>query len=77
MKSDYRPIGGRYKSPDFASSAPVPREIHIGETWILNQARQFVRPVAGSKGIMVSMENVETIEFFDWSTVEANYGKDD
>jgi len=26
---------------------------------------------------MVSMENVETIEFFDWSTVEANYGKDD
>lgn len=32
MKSDYRPIGGRYKSPGFASSAPVPREIHIGET---------------------------------------------
>lgn len=67
-------IGGLFGAESFASSFPH-RDIYLEETWILDDTGGFEQPVAQSNGLLVSMDDCETIEFFAWDDQGA--GDDD
>jgi hypothetical protein len=59
-------LGGLFGPESFASSYPH-RDLYVQETWHLDENGQFLSPVPQSKGVLVSMADCETLEFFAWS----------
>jgi len=68
---DGRKLGGRHIPPGFASHYPAEEQLHVGETWILDQETgAFLERVKGSKGFIIDKKDLLSIEFVEWSTVE-------
>ena len=59
-------LGGLLGPKSFASSHPN-RDLYIQEAWRLDANGQFVAPVPQSRGVLVSMDDCESLEFFAWS----------
>jgi len=69
---DGRKIGGRF-SGGFASSYPADEQLHIGQTWTLDQTSgAFQQQVKGTLGFIINMKDVLTTEFFEWENIESN-----
>jgi hypothetical protein len=62
--TDGRRIGGRYDIGSFASSYPSEEQIYLIETWELDEAGRFIKPVERSKGILILGREISTVEFF-------------
>lgn len=57
-------IGGRYDTRSFASSYPAEEQIYLEELWILGPNNEFTKPLERSKGMIISKDNILTLEFF-------------
>lgn len=56
-------IGGKYGRDSFASSYPADEQIYLQEVWEIDENGQFLEPIEDSKGVIVSAEDIELIEF--------------
>ena len=59
-------IGGLIGANSFASSFPHRRDLYVEQTWKLNEDGGFEAAVPQSRGVIVSMDDCETLEFFAW-----------
>lgn len=67
---DGRRIGGTWSGDAFASSYPIPRDLFLSEVWSVDQETgEFIAPVAGTKGLFLSGDDIEMLEFFDLDLV--------
>ena len=67
---DGRKLGGRYRASSFASHYPADEQLHVGETWIVDQQTgAFLAPVAGSKGFIVDKKDLLSVEFIEWNAM--------
>lgn len=57
-------IYGKYSNKSFASSDPEERDLYIEQTYSVTDDLQWVEDKK-SKGILISKEEIETIEFFE------------
>ena len=62
---DGRRIGGRYDTGSFASSYPADEQIYLEEVWRLNRKGRFMEKVPSSRGLIISRQDYEAIEFFE------------
>lgn len=60
-----RRIGGRYAKYSEASSYPAPEQLYVKEVWKLDENGAFIERVDRTGGLLISMEHVEAIEFFE------------
>ena len=58
-------IGGRYDTQSFASSYPAEEQIYLEELWKLGSNNEFDKPIERSKGMVISEDNILTMEFFE------------
>ena len=58
-------IAGKYSYKSFTSSAPHDEQIYLEETWVLDEEDAFLMPRKGTRGILITSKEIETIEFFD------------
>jgi hypothetical protein len=63
---DCRRIGGKYGTASFASSYPSGESLYMEELWELDKKGRFVKPVHGSKGMVIFGKEVVGVEFFEW-----------
>ena len=69
---DGRRIAGRLADPSYVSTYPAAEQILLGEIWRVDQnSCTFVERIRGSWGILIDKADCETIEFIQWSEVEA------
>lgn len=61
---DRRKIGGKYGLNSSASAYPRPKEIYIEDVWKLDKDYKFIESIKRNKGILISEDNIMTIEFF-------------
>ena len=59
-----RKIGGRYDTNSFSSSYPSEEQIYLEELWKLDENGIFIESIERSKGIIVSSNDILSIEFF-------------
>lgn len=59
-----RKICGKYGMNSFSSTYPNPKEIYLEEVWELNQNNGFGRKVEQTEGILITENEISTIEFF-------------
>lgn len=62
--SDGRRIGGRYARGSQASSYPADEQIYVKEVWRLDEDGRFLEPIERTGGIILSMKDVQAVEFF-------------
>ncbi len=62
---DGRKIGGKYGLNSMASAAPKPKEIFIEDVWKLDKTYKFIESIKRNKGVLITEENILTIEFFN------------
>jgi hypothetical protein len=60
---DGKRVGGVYNTDSFASSFPHAEQIYLEECWEVSD-RAFLKPIDRSKGIIISNENIRSIEFY-------------
>jgi hypothetical protein len=58
-----RKIGGKYSIGSYASTFPNPKEIYLKEVWKLNERNGFVKIKNNSEGIIITENEISTIEF--------------
>jgi len=63
---DGRRIGGLYGAESFASSYPSNEQIYLEKVWYLDEKGKFIEPVERSEGIILSKEDFEAIEYFQY-----------
>jgi hypothetical protein len=69
--SDGRRVGGRFVDPGYASSAPAPEQLMVGEAWLIDEnTGRFAKPVAGSFGLLIDKSDAAVVEFIEWHEVE-------
>jgi hypothetical protein len=68
---DGRRVASRLLDPAYASTYPADEQILLGEMWKLDEDGRLVAPFAGSYGMLVDKADIETVEFIEWSSVEA------
>lgn len=61
-------VAGVFSDPGFASLWPYDRDLLLGQTWELTDGKP-TRLIAGSIGLYVDSESIETIEVFDYAAV--------
>jgi hypothetical protein len=61
---DKRRIGGKFDTDSFASSYPAKEQIYLQEVWELGEKGNFVKPIEGSKGIVILGDEIVAVEFF-------------
>jgi len=59
-----RKIGGKYGLRSFSSTYPNPKEIYLEEVWKLNKKGGFKKKVKQSEGILITDNEIQTIDFF-------------
>jgi len=58
-------VGGKYGLNSFSSTYPNPKEIYLEEVWNLNENNNgFANKVAQTEGILITENEISTIEFF-------------
>lgn len=55
-------VGGLYGPGSFASSYPEEQDIFIEEQWWLDDKGDFIRPMAGSRGVLLDRRELVSIE---------------
>ncbi len=63
--NDGTKIGGVFGKDSFASSFPLAEQLYLEEVWKLNNEGDFIKPVDGTKGILIVGKEINFIEFFD------------
>lgn len=63
---DGRNIGGVYGENSFTSSFPNSQDIYLEEVWQLNENNFFINPIERTNGILMKMEEIASIEFFEY-----------
>jgi hypothetical protein len=58
-------IGGRFDVESFASSDPADEQIYLEAVWVLDEQDRFLRPVDGSRGIIIMKEEIRAVELFE------------
>lgn len=61
---DGQKIAGKYGEKSFTSSSPHKEQIYLEETWVLDKNDVFKRPRNQSSGILVTSDNIASIELF-------------
>jgi hypothetical protein len=70
---DGRRIAGRLADPAYVSTYPAAEQLMLGELWRLDQERgTFIERMRGSWGLLVDKVDCETIEFVQWSEIQAD-----
>ncbi|WP_407921100.1 DUF6338 family protein [Acetivibrio mesophilus] len=63
-------IGGLYAGESFASSFPYKEDIYISEVWGVNEKGEFLDRIEGTKGMWISKDYFDYIEFFEITNSE-------
>lgn len=58
-------IGGIYSSKSFSSSYPCKEQIYLEELWQIDNNGKFIKKVDRSSGILISFEEIKSIEFYN------------
>jgi len=61
---DGRKIGGKFGLNSRASASPKPKEIYVEDIWKLDDNCKFIESLKRNQGILISENNILTIEFF-------------
>ncbi len=70
---DGRRVAGRLADPSYVSTYPAAEQLMLGELCRLDQEKgTFIERMRGSWGLLVDKADCETIEFIQWSEVEAD-----
>ncbi len=71
-----RIIAGYYGPNSFASSFPQDQDIYLEEVWKVNNKGEFISKIGETKGILLSSDGIDYIEFFRTlsHTGEENHG---
>lgn len=69
---DGRSIGGAYGENSFTSSFPNPQDIYIEEVWKLDENNTFVKQIEKSNGLLIKIDEIASIEFFEYSQEDSN-----
>ena len=64
LLEDGQKIAGKYGEKSFTSSSPHKEQIYLEETWVLDKNDVFKRPRNQSSGILVTSDNIASIELF-------------
>lgn len=67
-------LGGLYGKGSFASSYPHARDVYVGQVWRVDEAGRFHEPIAQTAGMLVSMDDCESIECFEIGGADGNKG---
>jgi len=59
-----RKIGGKYGKNSFSSTYPNPKELYLEELWELNKKNGFKKIEAQTEGILITEQEISTIEFY-------------
>ena len=59
-----RKIAGKYGKDSYSSTYPHPKELYLQEVWKLNEKNGFEKIVPKTEGILISDNEISTIEFF-------------
>lgn len=59
-------LGGRFADQSFASSVPAEEQIHLEETWVLNDDGTFARPKQQSAGLLVMGRDIAYLELMSY-----------
>lgn len=62
---DGRRIGGKFGLNSRASATPKLKEIYIEDIWRLDQNCKFIESIKRNKGVLITEDNILTIEFFN------------
>lgn len=62
---DGRKIGGKFGLNSRASVSPKPKEVYIEDIWKLDKDCKFIYSIKRNKGILITEDNILTIEFFN------------
>ena len=57
-------IGGIYIGKSYASGFPHEKDIYLSKEWKVAESGKFIEMVKNTKGLYISMNSVEYIEFF-------------
>lgn len=57
-------IGGLYGGDSFASSYPIAEDIYLEEVWKVNEEGEFMEKIENTKGMWISKDNLEYLEFY-------------
>ena len=59
-----RKIGGKYGKNSFSSTYPNPEELYLEELWQLNERNGFENIEPKTEGILITEQEISTIEFY-------------
>jgi len=62
-----------YGRESFAASSPEERDLYIQWIYDINEDKTW--SFVGEKGVLITADEVSTIEFWDYSPEEKNYAK--
>jgi len=58
-------VGARFDTRSFATTYPGPQELYVEELWVIDAAtRQFIKPVANTKGVIIKLDDCDFMEMF-------------
>lgn len=59
-------VGGLYSTEDAAASSyPTPQQLLLNEAWEMGADGKPLKPIPRSKGVLFSMSEVESLEFYE------------
>ncbi|HOO95865.1 MAG TPA: DUF6338 family protein [Proteiniphilum sp.] len=59
-----RKIAGKYGMKSIASTYPLPNDIYLEDIWTLNDDNKFGDSIEKNEGILITSNEISTIEFF-------------
>jgi len=59
-----RKIAGKYAAKSYTSAYPAPKEIYLEEVWELKKDNTFGKKVNQTHGILITENEISTIEFY-------------
>lgn len=55
-------VGGFCGDRSLASSHPQPQDIYVEQVWELDDQNSFVRPIEGTQGLIIRMDECSHVE---------------
>ncbi len=56
-------VGGFFGAESFAGDHPDPHDLFLERAWMLDRRGTFLRPIAGTLGLLIGRDEIERIEF--------------
>ncbi|MGH2345135.1 MAG: DUF6338 family protein [Chloroflexota bacterium] len=58
-------VGALFDRQSFSTAWPGPQEVYVEQLWVINPVtRQFIKPVANTKGAIIKLDDCDFIEMF-------------